>query len=166
MVLCETWAVVAAQRVRRVGGQLSSNSGFGSHGVGYATGMRLTPRTLRHPIRSLFRRSITSAVAVALWENRERIIGRAKGVLAGRRHVADVTRPAGDPWVPADRRPPTLFEAIKTDEGISGSPEKGKQFDPKQFDSKQFDPRSAKAVRDINDRDITGRDITGKAAGA
>ena len=113
--------------------------------------MRLTPRTLRHPIRSMFRRAITGAVAVALWENRERIIGRSKGVLAGRRHVTDMTRPAGDPWVPADRRPPTLFEARQADVGAAASPDLGKQFDS----------ISANGVRDISDLNITD-----KAAGS
>ena len=61
--------------------------------------MGITPRSFRHPIRSMVRESIVSALAMLVWKNRDRIIGQARSMM-GSKQKTDMSRPIGDRFVP------------------------------------------------------------------
>ena len=61
--------------------------------------MGITPRSFRHPIRSMVRESIVSALAMLVWKNRDRIIGQARSMM-GSKQKNDMSRPIGDRFVP------------------------------------------------------------------
>lgn len=104
--------------------------------------MGITPRSIRHPIRSLVRESIVSALAMMAWKNRDRIIAQARSMMGSKHQKADTSRPMGDRFVPtvADR-PPTLFEARRAE---SAAPIIAAV-------SKQYESMSERGIHDISD---------------
>lgn len=122
---------------RLLAGRVSSHWQAGTN-----SSMGITPRSFRHPIRSLVRESIVSALAMLAWKNRDRIIGQARSMMGSKHQKSDTSRPLGDPFVPtvADR-PSTLFEAGQAE---SAAPLTAAV-------SKQYESMSETGIHDISD---------------